>query len=218
MKSLKETIQKAEPIVGRISYPITVRALAKRFQFQSLPISLKTLMETQPKPEQLVLESGKVHAGTVGGWAQLGISSDGFWSFRGHVHEDGFVGNNYALTITLEFIDSSSNVPIFLQEGVVGGTVNPFDSRDEDWQQDGQNSIFNQNWETIRNQGIRTNLHVDTDPLQVVETILWPLVAVAAAVGYILILSDSDTTCEWQFSQDSTGGAGYGYKCHRDLP
>jgi hypothetical protein len=217
MKSLKQTVQEAEPIVGRISSPINVRALANRFQLRLSPISLKTLVETPSKPEHLILESGELNADTVRGWAQLGISSDGFWSFRGHVHEDGFVGHNYAFTVALEFIDLSGNVPIFSQEGGLGGTVDPFDSRDEDWQQDGQSSMFNQNWETIRSQGIRTNLHVATDPFQVVETVFLPLIAAVVAIGFILFASDSDTKCEWQPTPDNQGGAGVDYKCRKEF-
>jgi hypothetical protein len=217
MKSLKQAIQKAEPIIGRISFPVSLRKLAHRVQLSSLPTSLKTLIQTQPKPEHLILQSGELHADTVRGWVQLGISSDGFWSFRGHVHENGFVGHNYAFTVALEFVDSSGNVPIFSQEGALGGAVNPFDSRDEDWQQDGQSAILNQNWETIRGQGIRSKLHVATDPFQVVAVVFMPLVIIAAGVGYILFGADKDTTCEWQPTPDNQGGAGVDYKCRREF-
>ena len=217
MKSVKQTIHEAESILGRINSPISIRTLAHRFQLLTSPISLNTLIETQPKPEHIILSSDRVEADTVRGWVQLGIASDGFWSFRGHVHENGVIGHNYAFTAALDFVDSSSNVPIFLQEGGLGGTVNPFDSRDEDWQQDGQNLLLNQNWETIKTRGIRSTLHVATDPFQVLEAVLLPVILVVGGVGFVLFASDPDTKCEWQPTNDNQGGAGVDYKCRKEF-
>jgi hypothetical protein len=153
--------------------------------------------------EEIVYDSGPLEAGTVRGWAQLAVHRNGDWFFRGHVHENGFVGDNYAFAIALKPIEADADLHYAVQHGTLGGTVDPFDKRDEDWQQPtGNDPVIAQNWNLIRQRGssaFRSVLHVSTDPLQVLEAVLDTLaIGVAIAAGAVVVgfLTSPTTKCD----------------------
>jgi hypothetical protein len=178
------------------------------------PVSI-TRLRSLP-PQTVVLDSGPLGPSTVSSSAQLAMNSDGYWSFRGNIHESGFIGHDYAFAMTLDFLDASGKAVSFLQEGTVHGTTDPFGSRDDDWQQNGHSSLIADNWVIIKTKGIRSNLHVSTNPIQAVEAVFAPIVLALSAAGYTLFSPDAKTSCEWDPVTDSQGGAGVALKCHNE--
>src|SRR5215510_12884343 len=71
------------------------------------PVSITALGNLQP--QSVVLETGPLGPATVTGSAQLGINADGFWTFRGNVHESGFIGHFYAFGLVLDLLDTAGN-------------------------------------------------------------------------------------------------------------
>jgi hypothetical protein len=156
--------------------------------------------------EQMIYDTGTAHADTVHGWAQLAIQDDGNWSFRGHVHENGVIGHDYAFAIGLNQLDDSGHVMAFIEEGKLGGTVaigGP--SRDDDWDRNGHDSRIAENWDGIKQKGVTGQFHVATDPFQAFEFAISALLAVryvvlgvvAAAVGIRQFASNPNTICTW---------------------
>jgi uncharacterized protein with LGFP repeats len=146
-----------------------------------------------------VFDTGPMRASFVSGSAQLAITSNGFWSFRGNVHDAGFVGHNYAVGIAIDFRDAGGRAKAVTQEGSLHGTL-AIGSRDDDWQQNGPDTpdaFLIDNWDALQNVGIKWTLHVSTSAIDVVETILFPLAAVVVAVAIILFVHSDDTKCTW---------------------
>lgn len=166
------------------------------------------------KTETVVRDSGTLGPSTVTGSAHLWLNSDGFWTYQGHIHESGFVGHNYAFAIVLDFLDPSGKAPSFVQIGSIHGT-DPIDagSSDDDWQQSGHDSLIADNWDVIKTRGIRSDLHVSTEPLSALEAAVGAVVlALVAAVGAVAegrYLSDSRTHCapKYVVSDDEDPGA-----------
>ena len=133
-------------------------------------------IEIVPDVQEIIYDSGTLEALTVRGWAQLAIHRNGDWFFRGHVHENGVVGDNYAFAIALNPIDTNSDLHYAIQQGTLGGTVDPFKDRDDDWQQPtGNDPAIAANWNAIRLRGssaFRSVLHASTDAAQVFEAVL----------------------------------------------
>jgi hypothetical protein len=149
--------------------------------------------------DALVFDTGPMRADYVTGWAQLAITSNGFWSFRGHVHDAAFIGHNYAVGVAIDFRDASGKTIAVTQEGSLHGTLAVGD-RVDDWQQNGSDtpdSFIVDNWDALRHVGIKWTLHVSTSAIDVVETIVFPLTVVVIGAGLILFASDPKTTCTW---------------------
>src|SRR5271157_3661301 len=79
---------------------ISSRSLAQQFSMTA-PISLARLTNML-SPETVILSSGDLGPSTVTGWAQLGLQSNGYWSYRGHVRESGALGHNYVFGVALQ--------------------------------------------------------------------------------------------------------------------
>jgi hypothetical protein len=165
-------------------------------------------IEIVPDVQEIIYDSGTLEALTVRGWAQLAIHRNGDWFFRGHVHENGVVGDNYAFAIALNPIDTNSDLHYAIQQGTLGGTVDPFEDRDDDWQQPtGNDPAIAANWNAIRLRGssaFRSVLHASTDVAQVFEAVLEALtigVIVAAGAAVVGFLTSPTTRCQdpqWQ--------------------
>lgn len=205
MKSLREASGKS----GFVGPVISARGVAQSLQLAS-PISLRALMD---KPVSVIFETGEISAGDVSGWAQLGLLSNGFWSFRGHLHDSGTIfGDKYALVVALNFVDSSGNALAVQQEGALGGGVTG-GSRDVDWQQDGFDPVIAENWNRIRELGITARLEVGPDIGQIVAGIFAGLATGLIAVGIIILATGGKgTKCDWEGE-----GSGVDLKCRREF-
>jgi len=85
----------------------------------------------------------------VGGWANLTIFSDGSYNFSGHFHDSGFFGYNDSLVWAVQ--DSNGTVYTFTHSGSVGGTINLFSSRNDDWDNFGSNPALAAGWNALMN-------------------------------------------------------------------
>jgi hypothetical protein len=84
------------------------------------------------------ISSGDLGSGTAGGSATLTIRQDGSVNFQGHVHDSGFFGGHYLVSIYLEdVLDDQGRTIVFLREHDIAGTIGGGDSRDDDWSIDG---------------------------------------------------------------------------------
>jgi hypothetical protein len=208
MKSFRAAASKKVPA----GQPASARDLGQRTGLL-IPFSMRSVIR-RLDPETVIFASGPLGPSTVTGWGQLGILSDGSWSFRGHVREDGGVGHNYVLAIALGFKDPSGKIIAFAHEGSVSGTV-AIGSRDSDWQEDGHNLLIADAWDDIKNSGFEARLHVSTDPLEVLETVLVGLIAGAVAAGVIIFGASPGVSCDW-IPTSGAGGAGVDLRCTRE--
>jgi hypothetical protein len=188
-------------------------ALAMRM---TVPISLIQLVGTLDllPPATVIFDSGTLGPSTVTASAQVGIQGDGLASFRGHIHESGAIGHNYLFAIALlDLQDSQGNTLVFAHEGKVNGQLN-IGSSDDDWQTDGHNVLISDNWDIAKKSGFHAHLHVSTDPMQAIETIITGGFAAVGVVAFALFASDPETKCTWGPSGDPQG-AGAGFRCTR---
>jgi hypothetical protein len=146
----------------------------------------------------------------------VGIQSDGLASFRGHIHESGAIGHNYLFAIALlDLKDSQGNKLVFAHEGKVSGQLDA-GSSDDNWQTDGHNSLISDNWDIAKNSRFQARLHVSTDPLQAIETVITGLFAAVGLVAAVLFASDPKTRCTWGPAGDEQG-AGVEVRCRREF-
>ena len=191
--------------------PLKARAWAQGVGM-SAPIHLRDL-DNQLDPEQVILDSGPIvfsDSTPVSGEAQVGLLSNGFWSFRGHVHNSGFLGFNYVCAAALDVKDPSGNPLAFANSGTIHGTAD-IGSRDDSWQQDGQNQVIADAWDRVKTSGLTARMHVSTDPIGVIETVLVGLFAGAVT----LLTGSAVVNCQWKVVPvtDAHGGAGVDFVC-----
>jgi hypothetical protein len=118
--------------------------------------------------------SGQTTPATLGGWAELWMNSDGFWSFRGHVHDSGFFDLFYASLVVVNPHDANLKTPVFQQNGSVTGSGNPFGSNDDNWTQNGQDPFISDNWDKIKTAAATFRLHAQAEAFDVLEVVLAP--------------------------------------------
>lgn len=208
MQSLRDAIQNA---VDRKQMPAfqpgKIRNLAVNLGL-SVPISVLNLINTLNNlpPAVVIYNSGQLTTSYVHGWAQVLLQSDGLWSFHGHVHESGAVGDNYLFMMAfVDVKDASGKMLIFLRNENVKGQLD-IGSSDDDWQINGFNQLAADQWNIIKNTRVQPLFHSSTDPFQAVETVLLsaPIVAAAFIVG-ALFLSKNDNDPDVQCPPDIYG-------------
>ena len=91
-------------------------------------------------------------------------------------------------------------------------------SSDDDWQDDGHNVLISDNWDIAKNSRFQTHLHVSTNPLQAIETIIIGAFAAVGVIAFALFASDPKTKCTWGPAVGPQGagdpqGAGVGLRC-----
>lgn len=129
---------------------------------------------------------GQTTPATLGGWAQFWANSDGFWSFRGHVHDSGFFDLFYASLAVLDLGDPTVSAKVFQKDGSVTGTGNPFGSRDDDWTQEGVDSSIADNWNVVKNAIVHFRLHASAEVFDVLEVVLAPFLAEIGVVKFLI--------------------------------
>jgi hypothetical protein len=184
-------------------------------------------LEITSDVEEILYDSGTLEANTVRGWAQLAVHKNGDWFYRGHVHENGVVGDNYAFAIAFKPVDSSGDLLYVISTHSLGGTVDPFHSRDDDWQQSGNDPRITQNWDNIKRRGVSaftSRLHAATEAVQVVEAVIEGLVVAIPAAFVASFLTSPDTKCDdpvWEVRPGDREGVQEGVgvdvrvRCHR---
>jgi hypothetical protein len=160
-----------------------------------MPLSMLRLMNDLD-PDAIMFHTGAIAAGDVSGSADLGLLSNGFWSFKGSLHDKGkLYGDNYSLGIALHHADKSGNTIGFQQKDHIDH------GDDDNFQQNGRSQWIEDNWAGLKkNDGWTWKLHSDphADSGEVWAIVVEAIFAVVAVVGVVLWLhGESQGTCEW---------------------
>jgi hypothetical protein len=140
--------------------------------------------------DPISFRSGPLHAQTVQASAGVLIFPSGVYVFAGHAHENGVVGNNYAMSFAVDVRDDQDRALAFPpHEKKLAGTVDPFGgSRADDFQVIAFDERLRDRWEEVRSARKEIRLHAATDPLQVVELVT-EVLAAALGVGGLIFLA-----------------------------
>ena len=145
-------------------------------------------------PERKVFRANHIGVSSVGGWAQLIITSSGSFHFSGHLHNSGFVGLACTVGCAIK-VPGTDEAVVRTFSANVGGTTS-LDSRDEDWSEEGYEVKVRAYWDKLRGD---TSMAVTTDATlggwELVTLILLPLVGAAVAISLISGTSPPDTGC-----------------------
>jgi len=106
--------------------------------------------------------------------------------FNGHAHENGFVGNNYAIGFALDIRDAQGRAPSIVHEKKLSGTVDIGGDRNDDFVVQGFDQLIADNWDQVKSARVFFRLHASTDVGQVLELIGESLVAAFAGVGVVV--------------------------------
>ncbi|GHB52484.1 hypothetical protein GCM10010347_22990 [Streptomyces cirratus] len=209
MTTLRSAASKFTPVGNAMS----VRGLVDHLGLRG-EVSGRDLMR-RLTPQSYDIHSGDLGPSTVTGRAQLVLFSDGFWTYRGQVHESGLVGHDYAFGVVLDYTDPHGQIYAYAADGTVHGTTD-LGSRDDDWQQDGWDQRISANWDAIAASSWRADLHVSTNAFAVVEAIAAGLGLLVGGAALTVFAADPDTHCSPGGYQDSSGGAGVEIVCRRE--
>ena len=100
-------------------------------------------------PDRVVLRAPIVSEAAVDGWVELTLSSSGFFSYTGHLHNSGFVGLNVTIASGVRIPGTTAALALPSLEKNVGGTAS-FDDRDEDWDEQGDAAEIRAHWDALR--------------------------------------------------------------------
>jgi hypothetical protein len=159
----------------RIEAPLTVRSVATE-----LAVPARSARDLLDRLDQHKVShfSGSLLPSSVKGSATFELTSDGFWSFSGHVHENGFIGHKYVFAAGPDFSDPDGNGFVVAQESSVT------DSRDSDFEQHGWDPRISAYWDQLRQVGVSFRLEVDIRPGDVLKS----LAGVLALAGVIVLV------------------------------
>ncbi len=136
-------------------------------------------------PEQVTFNTGEIKAGDVKGWGAWTIFSNGYWLFRGHLHDSGtLLGDDYVFVIALNYVDESGQAIAVAQQGTLGisGTA-----QNADWAHQGRDPRIKANWHNFASHGVTFRLRAETD-LDALGKTLRDIGLVIITAGAILVL------------------------------
>jgi hypothetical protein len=164
------------------------------------------------KPETKCFASGNLGPSTVTGSASLCMNSDGYFLFTGQVRENGFLGHKYGFLMALDVEDQSGNGIGWANSGTVGGTTDPFDSRDDSWTQQNFDQRIVDHWDIIKVSQAQATLHVNTDAVQVLEAVVEACLAELAVrlvvAAIVLLATNPEVVVAFEPVVGGAGGIG----------
>ncbi|GLZ00436.1 hypothetical protein [Actinoplanes sp. NBRC 103695] len=147
-------------------------------------------------PARRVFNSGHIGVSSVGGWAELTLTSAGTFHFRGHLHNSGVVGLFCTVGAAIRIPDTDRAIGA-KYEANVGGTTSIFDSRDEDWNESGFNAEIRANWGALSGAGsFSTTVDATLGGWEVVTLILLPILGAVSLISLLSGSSAPETHCE----------------------
>ncbi|GAB3408843.1 hypothetical protein GCM10027569_22290 [Flindersiella endophytica] len=147
-------------------------------------------------PARRVFNSGHIGVSSVGGWAELTLTSAGTFHYRGHLHNSGLVGLACTVGSAIR-IPGTDQAIGKMYEANVGGTTSVFDSRNEDWNESGPNNEIRANWKALMNaDSMSTTVDATLGGWEVVTLILLPVVGAAGLISLLSGPPAPDTSCE----------------------
>jgi hypothetical protein len=174
------------------------------------PVSIRDLLGVLNKlpPAVAVFSSDPIEANYVRGGAQLGIGSDGLYSFRGNLHENGEIGDNYFVAVALlDVHDSSGKTFVAGHDGWLAGQL-AFGDSDDSFQDDRFSQLLKDQWDAAKNSRVQFILHVSTNPLQLTETFVASLFVVVGVVLGGIFAGKAD----WQAPGTNPDGSWHGWR------
>jgi hypothetical protein len=135
------------------------------------------------------------------------LASSGYFHYRGHMHNSGFVGLYLSVDVVVKIPGTQAAFRLPSHQVNVGGTTS-IDDRDEDWDQEGTSPEVAAHWEALR-YGASATMSVEAQlgAFEFFELIFLPAIAVATI--YALVTSDSGgppTYCHTSNYQITTDG------------
>jgi hypothetical protein len=138
----------------RIQAPLTVRSVAAE-----LGVSAGSTLDLVGRLQQhrTNTTSGSLLPSSVKGSATLEFTSDGFWSYRGHVHENSFVPHNWVLVAVPHVVDENGTAFAFTAQGKVT------DDRDSDFAQNGFDPRISAHYDQLAQAAVTFKLDVNVN-------------------------------------------------------
>lgn len=134
--------------------------------------------QVQAFPDSIIIKQ-TVNNDLVNSNLELGLNSKGDWYYKGHFHNDGFAGCVAVIVTFSKYHDSGGKSVSLSAKRSLGGTLDT-ESRNDDWDQKGQDSFIRENWTAIRNAGFSTRLESNTT--------LGDVLAIAVPLGIVLVV------------------------------
>jgi uncharacterized protein with LGFP repeats len=128
-------------------------------------------------PDRVVLNSGHIGVSSVGGWAELILSSAGTFTYRGHLHNSGFIGL-YCTVGSVVVINGIETALAVKNSFNVGGTISP-DDRDQEWSTpSGYSDLIRDHWNELRTQsGLTTSVKAELGADSFFSLVFFPIIA-----------------------------------------
>jgi hypothetical protein len=123
-----------------------------------------------------VMFTAKLENAVVKCATDFGMNSRGEWYFRGHLHNDGFAGNVTNVATSPMFVDAGGRSFVVTAERSLGGTTD-FEDRNDDWNQMGSDDFIRDNWDFIKNTGIRIVMKSNATFSDILALLLLPITA-----------------------------------------
>ncbi|MFT3924233.1 MAG: ricin-type beta-trefoil lectin domain protein [Myxococcales bacterium] len=114
-----------------------------------------------PAIEKLEFASDYFDIQEENGQAWLTVWSNGWFVWRGQVHDYGFWADDYVFDVSVSNPPAGTNL-VWTQEDTVSGTCCGAD-RDSTWLSDGWAPALETAWDAVKNNGVRFNFHVATN-------------------------------------------------------
>ncbi|MEN3281437.1 MAG: hypothetical protein V7607_2577 [Solirubrobacteraceae bacterium] len=148
--------------------------------FQNGNLELQSDGAVEDYPESVRIEY-PVHGGYVKCSIALSMNSLGDWHYTGHTHNAGFLGCVAIAATSPQFQDAGGRVFAVAAERSLGGTMDR-ESRNDDWDEVGNDPFIRDNWPFIRSAGAKTVLKTRNTVADVLTT-LWPIALAAMVIG-----------------------------------
>ncbi len=181
MPSLRDSIKDH---VVPFTTPMSLRAVGNLVGLNTPPVSTRDIMDFLAPPILFQPQHQPMHALTVHATTGLGLHPSGLYVFSGRAHENGVVGDNYAVSFAIDVRDDQGRALAFPpHKKDLGGTVDPVHDRNDAFQVIAFDQRIRDRWQEVVAARKEFSLHASTDPLQVVELVTETLVAALAVAG-----------------------------------
>ncbi|MGN9811264.1 hypothetical protein ACTMSW_18120 [Micromonospora sp. BQ11] len=169
--------------------PMTVRQVGADLGRPTGPVR-RMLRQLDQRSVEWV--SGSLLPSSVKGTATLRLFSDGFYSFEGHVHENGMFNHSWVFSVAPGFVDDDGNAFIFTAKGKVSDSHSS-----DDFAEQGHDPRIARYWEQLAVAPIRFDLSVTMNIAQMAgKILLWipNVVAAATVIGFLLFVNQPTRT------------------------
>jgi hypothetical protein len=208
MKSLRSALEK-NGLTGLAGVSELIRVTTPACPLSHDHLSLKKLLRLAD-PDVVRFSTGRLDTGdptNLTGEGEVLLQSDGLASFRGHVHNADFFGEQYGMAVFFDgAIDDRGYPMVFAYGGTVSGTGNPLSDNNDNWQEDGRDcAVIADKWDVLKasveSRRFHAVLSASTNLTAVVVTLIVDSGLGAAAAGFAYVFGSGAVLCEWDSDQ-----------------